>query len=841
MKLEPENANYSTQVEGVFETYGIFSCETREVLQILSKFPDPSSSTFYEEVERLYFDLVFRGECPPEMSPMSSHGNTVHSPNERAKASSTDSIMMSVIKEAANNHVARVIEVLEEVKQVLYGSQEANNQPLPRFLLQLQDLSEVLPDEDPLLLKVSALHTAMNNRLNLGVRLSQAGQEQLSPTLRLWNDWSTLLKLGEESLAVLLHEQDLWHRNAAAVALSALKGDLEPAKNLTQRGPAQVPLDSNFLRLYLALEYSQSNTRVLFGLGSDPEPIPYHEYKDAQGNHLPHRSLVLEGSPELGQVTLVRQMHGFEGATRERVISISHYQELMLRYYAESKPSVVFVEGLSPLEASPVTNEKFEEIRKVFPGSNVPVTLHDEQRVCLVTYGAAQVYGALNPEVSLRGTELCGDALKTYNKLMSLGTPEAKEVAQIQLREIEAINCIVEYLKDQPGARVVLEYGALHPFGLSSLGINPSSLNDVPEIIGIWWPSCLLDNDLESLYADIPTLNPHEQGLILRKLSEIPLEVFHQLEDIETRRLNLHKVTFPVGAFTTPGEVFAALLSHLPQSSELLTYVEAVNEAAQLETGPFRVFKAKPYDLQEMQLWTLTRTEKEFKDSPNVASKSHIIEHAPMTTVEMLEWCDMVPSLLPNILEKLVVPQDAAERVARYPQALFTFISTYVPSSLASTPDVVTAMNTHFENRTGPFLTVRLNETFHENVPSAASHAPRSKFWKELTWDEREQVLRVFHASTVRVVQANVELAVRQFGLSECKASNKVLACVLETALLGGFLADTITSLESLPPTAHSFELVREMQQNCLREKHDSLYQSCSQWLSGLSGANPTL
>lgn len=226
-------------------------------------------------------------------------------------------------------------------------------------------------------------------------------------------------------------------------------------------------------------------------------------------------SLLCSGSPELGQIHYIRQIHTTYSESQGDLSVIGSFQGRILDYLKQNQFQHVFVEsqtetffGNDALQAQALGKYYYWLLPDYLRNhvSNQHETLHDyisnlfgnhsetspysaEQQLFLGALGAACIYAILNPSVSLHRTiqpeverHLCALQASLNN------CANSSKILKFSFREIRALSHVKEFLdyncRGTSDSPVALVYGAEHLFSdaIQNVWMAP------PEISAVDWP-----------------------------------------------------------------------------------------------------------------------------------------------------------------------------------------------------------------------------------------------------------------------------------------------------------------------------------------------------------------
>ncbi len=196
-------------------------------------------------------------------------------------------------------------------------------------------------------------------------------------------------------------------------------------------------------------------------------------------------SLEVPGSPRIGEVILLRQMHNFPGLEVDTYREIKSQQWQILRELERLQVKDVFVESqtqdVTPRSRFLERPAPLQLLRNVFP-EGLPDQPDADQEDCLLEYGAAEIYAALHDDVTLHKTWTPEEAEANWYamfagtgrglwehdlKLRDFGAfveMEKNRPLVFEAREALATREIWQFLRANPGKRVALIFGKAHQF-----------------------------------------------------------------------------------------------------------------------------------------------------------------------------------------------------------------------------------------------------------------------------------------------------------------------------------------------------------------------------------------
>lgn len=193
-----------------------------------------------------------------------------------------------------------------------------------------------------------------------------------------------------------------------------------------------------------------------------------------------YEKVEVRGNPNKGEVVFLRQIHTVEkdGAKVEMTVGMCQYhiyEELQAGKYKH-----VFVEGfdedLGPGDPRRTGEEGWSQMVKIMFPEGMPKAPSLPQLFALAKLGAPFIYAYFNPDVTLHRTQYHDEDKDQRNDLLMAefeahpGTdPKKFDYTDLinkfyAARETSAAREVMNYLQDNPGAKVALVYGIGHQF-----------------------------------------------------------------------------------------------------------------------------------------------------------------------------------------------------------------------------------------------------------------------------------------------------------------------------------------------------------------------------------------
>lgn len=223
----------------------------------------------------------------------------------------------------------------------------------------------------------------------------------------------------------------------------------------------------------------------------------------------------LEGDPRLGQILFIRQWHiSFfppkeESERQKKLQQAFQYQAEIYSVLEEMEAKHVFVENLgrdfSPSHKEALFDFMFANNENLIPRSTDSRKVREQKNTLLLAvFGAGTVYGLTHPETFLHriATRQEGDRFKEIEEQMIkkygrnieewFKEPEFREFAFTE-RESWATREVIQFLRKNPGEKVVLIYGGAHSFCDDFIRADFK-----PRMVSLWWelPNIPLDRDV---------------------------------------------------------------------------------------------------------------------------------------------------------------------------------------------------------------------------------------------------------------------------------------------------------------------------------------------------------
>lgn len=289
----------------------------------------------------------------------------------------------------------------------------------------------------------------------------------------------------------------------------------------------------------------------------------------------PERTVLPGGNPTLGQVTFLMQIHSVGGESDRALKFIGEYQGAILHELVRNQPRAIFQEGRSTALTSHEIDREIDVkwLREVFP-DGVPSNFNQVQLRTLGAYGAASVYAALQPGVSLLPTADPQFEGEIHQAIESMPAGVVRNYLCMDLRERECAETMAEYAAYIAGGHVCVIYGANHknlPYQVTG-----------PLVEVVRFP------DQIKAFREIDEIGKQTDAVAQRKLVEqapyIPSYDFDKLLTEEIRDLALDKLDawhewYPQG----PGDFRDQLL----QACETTVLRDRVHKHFEALTGPF--------------------------------------------------------------------------------------------------------------------------------------------------------------------------------------------------------------------------------------------------------------
>src|SRR3989339_643187 len=185
-----------------------------------------------------------------------------------------------------------------------------------------------------------------------------------------------------------------------------------------------------------------------------------------------------------GTVIYIRQLHYVPEMNEADMTIVGEYQMRIWQELERRKVTDIFVESLyEDLNSqSPIRrNDDSRVLRTVFP-NGIPEEPTDLQLLCLALYGSYLIYFYVHSEITLHKTlseEESASIDSEINRAINVSENILGNRERFASREIEI------FFENNPGATIVLIYGALHEFrdNLEGLAEPPILIDiDFPEI-----------------------------------------------------------------------------------------------------------------------------------------------------------------------------------------------------------------------------------------------------------------------------------------------------------------------------------------------------------------------
>jgi hypothetical protein len=203
----------------------------------------------------------------------------------------------------------------------------------------------------------------------------------------------------------------------------------------------------------------------------------------------------LEGTPKVGRVTHYRQVHvsSFERQEPAFEWAVARYQFEILKSFERERFLHVFAEGqtqgVGPGEFARLDPEAVGDARRVFRRIDERPT--DEQLNFLFSAvaGAGTVYALLHDDVTLHPgedpetMERIKAIAKRYDNRVGVAAADAEFARLIRpVREEFLTRQVMSFLREHPGERCAILYGASHEFS-DDFGAQGAP----PALRSVWW------------------------------------------------------------------------------------------------------------------------------------------------------------------------------------------------------------------------------------------------------------------------------------------------------------------------------------------------------------------
>jgi hypothetical protein len=239
-----------------------------------------------------------------------------------------------------------------------------------------------------------------------------------------------------------------------------------------------------------------------FGCNPTRFPEPGHVY--SKGN-LKLR-LDLDGDPEVGEIMFIRQSHlpdpdlSTESITESKLMDIGLYQAEIFYLLEDLQPKHLFLEGL-PVDFPPSMHNQlilevqkgYKDFRGMFVEGESPEERKRKSLILLSMLGAGLTYALNHADVFLHKTHTEEENLwlenqrqKHLEKYRGDSNTQLQDTSFWEIilnkRETWVTRELTHFLRDHPGEKAVLIYGALHNFCDDFIreGLKPY-------ILSVWW------------------------------------------------------------------------------------------------------------------------------------------------------------------------------------------------------------------------------------------------------------------------------------------------------------------------------------------------------------------
>jgi len=698
----------------------------------------------------------------------------------------SDPLSILALKEACHHYIREMQPRLEGFSSTV-GQLQAGDHPLQLKIEELRRLAEDrgVAERTQLEGKIASLELG----LDLFVKASNDSQGWLAGQFAAYEDRDRFEALGRLELERQLQVQE------SRLARQAEQAQMIREKNLPEVDVQEVKeklpiLNAQFFALYLATRHSADGVS---GAVSQRE-VPYDEYKDVfapshREGYRMRQEVTLAGSPTVGAVDFVRQIHTIPGQAEPDVQLTSYSQEMILRHLITTAPKVVFREGSAydVPASSPIREASLSvaEVQKAFPNGLPDGDLNEKQRHLLTALGATEIYAVLNPDVSLMGTAYPG--MEQYQRLIQRQRPDLSDACVVPLREQEAIAKVKEYLSSHPGEKVALVYGAAHFFNRTSLDVNDTNLGEMPLITATDWPALQFDMLNEFLESKALTVqksqNKELKALLALNTEEVSIATFLSVKDPELQLALLPRVIPDYSHQTRPADLERLILLALPNDQQYDVVRAEIKARASGETprAPFDLLVSKEYD------WQAVAEAESFQIDQTVIEQ----EHYP-SRYELVRKASTVG------YASYALTASAALQKEILPKVVMTGTEDEIFSSLAGaaqSPEVVQELQRHREQGTGPFFSSRFTNA-SPVCHIVLSQAPKSEYWKQLDWDSRAEVVQAVASVTPGELQTFLNDRILK-ALENDVTAHKQIFCALEIGLRTGYFQELL--IEAAP------------------------------------------
>lgn len=748
----------------------------------------------------LIYRMGIQGEAP-ESEPMQMvpDGSFVVLPS--------DSLTFIELKESCRHYIGQMQGALNSTTHVV-SQLERGEHPLQLKIQELESLS-IEQQGGELASKIEGKLNSLRKGLDAYTNTSTERLEWLRDQFGAYQDKELFHQLGQKELERQISVRDRVLLQQVEQAAEIKSGSLPPKTPLPVENVLPA-LNVQFFRLYLATQHSSES--VSSWVSVDPTPFDDYKYEQADSYREGYRELkqvTLNGSPKVGTVEFIRQIHDVPGQLESDIQITSYSQEKILRHLTETGVKVVFREGgtFDIHASSPSRTEDLRtvEVREAFSNGLPDGDLTTEQRRLLTTIGAPEIYAVLNPEVSLLAT---ADLEFEKSRRFIQGTrPDLAEACIIPLREQAAMDKITDYLALNPGEKVALVYGAAHHFNATSLGVSEESLEKMPHVVSIEWPALHLDMMSEYSSAKRESIrsakNKELKHLLALNAEELTVEAFSSLNDPQLQLTLLPKLVPDFTRHTSAADLARDILGQLPIDeaydelrSSIRKRSRTLDDDPTTLKPPFSALAPKQYN------WDAVAEAPSFRIDETVLAEQHyptryeLVRKASALSYQSL-YAIAAPSLQQEVLSKVVMHGSEGE--------IFDSLA-----SVARSGQVLDELQQHRQQMTGPFFSCRFSGSSPLCI-MALEYAMRTEPWQRLDWDAREEVIEAMGASYKEMssffTQKTMEV------LQGDPKSHFQIFCALQTAQRAGFSFDTmlvqaspLLSFSQDPSVAAGFE-----------------------------------
>lgn len=737
----------------------------RELIQLLDEIPASQDPIFEPRFTQyaLSLNCDFGSPIP----------HTAPNPSEPFVVLPSDSIALIQLKEACREYAASVFttyDALGRIQELLYTGRH----PIQSTSEQLKDIKEQ-HQQDEIGEKIADRLISLEKGEELFKVALAKKLQLLEIQLTAYGDAPLFYELAEKQLEQELDLRDEELRKQVAIGEKLKLGEV-PDSITNGEVAKRVPIiNQPFFQLYLATRHSASFVSGAVSLSEAPLDEYKNEYAPSYREGYRRRDMVsLTGSSLVGEVDFIRQVHDIPGQNESDRLLVSYSQEFVLRHLVTIGPKFVFDEGTASgiLPSSSYREEALgiKEALAAFPGGLPEGDLTYFQRSTLIKLGAARLYAALHPDVSVMPTT--SEESHTLQRLIQGRDPSLRAVCVITLREQEALKHIRDFLDKHPGEKVALVYGAAHHFTATSLGISEAELSAMPLIRATDWPA--LRFELSSSFSEsisqaiLQARNEEVKALIALNAGEISVEAFSSIGSPGLKLSLLSKVLPDYTRHTSADDFAGDLLESLPDTDEYQTLCDAINNALTEDGGrraPFRSFSLKKYDWDSISTADYHTVDQALLQEDHYPTIYELARKARILGVDSFGVV-AAPELQRKVLEKVYLSDTL-------PESVFEQLA-----SCAHSPSVVETLMQHEADLTGPFFGCRFaSSPLHAR--RAVPHAYRTDHWASLDWEARAEVIKVISYVDEDGSEFFTDLIGR--ALSGDTEARDIALCVLET------------------------------------------------------------